>query len=95
LINENKWRAGRYGIDGKLIDFGKEVEVDTRILIEEMLLFVDDIVDELGSRDEINSVRDILKNGTGSDRQLAVYDKTNDLKKVVGYIIDQTALDVM
>src|SRR5690606_35488767 len=43
LINENKWRAGRYGIDGKLIDFGKECEVPCRDLIMEMLEFVDDV----------------------------------------------------
>ena len=47
LINENKWRASRYGIDGKLIDFGKEMEVDCRSLIYEMLDFVDDVVDDL------------------------------------------------
>lgn len=90
LINENKWRASRYGLDGKLIDFGKEIEVDTRALIEEMLDFVDDVVDELGSREEINKVREILKKGTGADRQLAVYEETKDLVKVVDYIMDQT-----
>lgn len=92
LINENKWRASRYGLDGKLIDFGQEKEVDTRVLIEEMLDFVDDVVDELESRDEINYIREILKNGTGADRQLAVYEETKDLTKVVDYIIDQTTL---
>ena len=45
LINENKWRAGRYGIDGKMIDFGKEREVDTKLLMLELLDFVDDVVD--------------------------------------------------
>lgn len=90
LINENKWRASRYGLDGKLIDFGKEKEVNTRILIHEMLAFVDDVVDDLGSREEINRVHDILKNGTGADRQLAVFHETKDMKKVVDYVIEQT-----
>ena len=90
LINENKWRAGRYGIDGKLIDFGKEIEVNTRVLIEEILEFVDEVVDELGSREEINGINNILKYGTGADRQLAVYEKTQDLTKVVDYIIEET-----
>jgi|TARA_R110002110_G_scaffold132188_17_gene313602 carboxylate-amine ligase len=94
LINENKWRAGRYGLDGKMIDFGKECEVDTKILMEELLEFVDDVVDELGSRKEINYVREILKNGSGADRQLAVYQDTNDLVKVVDYIIEQTTFGV-
>ena len=92
LINENKWRASRYGIEGKMIDFGKETEVDTHVLIEELLDFVDDVVDELGSRKEIENVRNMLKNGTGADRQLEVFNKTNDLNKVVDYIIDQTVL---
>lgn len=90
LVNENKWRAGRYGIDGKLIDFGKEMEVNTRGLIHELLAFVDDVVDELGSRTEINRVFDILNNGTGADRQLAVYEETNDLRAVVDYYMAQT-----
>lgn len=92
LINENKWRAGRYGIDGKMIDFGKECEVETRLLIIELLEFIDDVVDDLGSRKEIEYVHEMMKNGTGADRQLAVFQKTNDLTKVVDYILDQTIL---
>jgi carboxylate-amine ligase len=94
LINENKWRAGRYGLDGKMIDFGKECEVDTRVLMEELLMFIDDVVDGLGSRREVEYVREIMKKGTGADRQLAVFEKTNDLTKVVDYIIEQTTLGV-
>ena len=92
LINENKWRAGRYGIDGKMIDFGKEREVDTKLLMLELLDFVDDVVDDLGSRNEIEYVHEMLKNGTGADRQLEIFKKTNDLTKVVDYITDQTIL---
>lgn len=89
LINENKWRAGRYGIDGTLIDFGKETEVNTRLLILELLDFVDDVVDELGSRPAINYVHKMLDHGTGADRQLKVYKETEDLKTVVDYITSQ------
>ena len=90
LINENKWRAARYGIDGKLIDFGKEKEVPVPDLAEELLAFVDDVVDDLGSRKEINYIRQILKNGTGADRQLETYRKTGDFKQVVDRIIEET-----
>src|SRR5207344_2748433 len=86
LINENKWRASRYGIDGKLIDFGKQAEVDTRLLIHELLEFIDDVVDDLGSRKAIGSVNKILEQGTGADRQLKVFEKTQSLQKVVDYI---------
>ena len=89
LINENKWRAGRYGIDGQLIDFGKESEVNTRVLIYELLDFVDDVVDSLGSRHAINYVHKMLEQGTGADRQLAVYDQTQNLISVVDYIHSQ------
>ena len=93
LILENKWRASRYGIDGKLIDFGKETEVPFRDLVLEMLAFVDDVVDELGSRHEVmDGVNWILQNGTGADRQLRVYEATGgDLKKVVDYICEETS----
>ena len=91
LIIENKWRASRYGIDGKLIDFGKEVQVPFRSLVDEMLEFVDDVVDELGSRKEVEAVNWILENGTGADRQLRVYESSGgDLKKVVDYICEET-----
>jgi carboxylate-amine ligase len=89
LLNENKWRASRYGIDGSLIDFGKEQEIPTRMLIYELLDFVDDVVDHLGSRAALQYVPRLLEHGTGADRQLAVYQQTNDLKKVVDYIHDQ------
>ncbi|MER3497947.1 MAG: carboxylate-amine ligase [Chitinophagaceae bacterium] len=89
LINENKWRASRYGIDGRLIDFGKEEEVSTRFLINELLDFVDDVVDHLGSRDRLKCVHQILEEGTGADRQLAVYEKTKNLVEVAKYIESQ------
>lgn len=90
LINENKWRAARYGIDGKMIDFGKEMEVNTRSLILELLDLVDDVVDELGSRNEIDYILKILENGTGADRQLAVYEKRHNHIDVVDYITSET-----
>jgi carboxylate-amine ligase len=89
LIHENKWRASRYGLDGCLIDFGKEAEIDTRALIYELIDFVDDVADELGNRHILEKIPDILQKGTGADRQLAVYDKTNQLTNVVDYIGSQ------
>lgn len=94
LLNENKWRASRYGIDGKLIDFGKQSEVDARLLILELLDFVDDVVDDLGCRHAVNYIHKILEHGTGADRQLAVYEKTHSLQKVVDYITEQTRAGV-
>jgi glutamate---cysteine ligase / carboxylate-amine ligase len=91
LLMENKWRALRYGLDGSLIDFGRESEVPERELVLEYLTLVDDVVDELDSRNEINHVRSILDNGTGADRQLRVYEESGrDLKKVVAYMAEET-----
>ena len=89
LINENKWRAGRYGIDGRLIDFGKEEEVNTRVLIYELLDFVDDVVDHLGSRHAVNIVGKVFEQGTGADRQLKVFEQSRHLPDVVDYIHSQ------
>ncbi len=90
LIMENKWRAVRYGLDGKLIDFGKEIEVPERELILEYLDFVEDVVDELDSREAIEYVRTILDMGTGADRQLRKFEETGDLKAVVDYMAEET-----
>lgn len=92
LIMENKWRALRYGVDGDLIDFGKQTEVPLRDLMDEYLAFVDDVVDELGSRREIDYIHTMLKRGTGADRQLNVFRETGDLIQVVDYIVAETAL---
>jgi carboxylate-amine ligase len=94
LIMENKWRAARYGIEGKLIDFGKQIEVPLRDLMQEYFELIDDVVDELDSREEINYVRKILEMGTGADRQLRVFKETQDLKKVVDHIIEETEIGV-
>ena len=90
LIDENRWRAARYGIEGKMIDFGKKCEVETRSLIYEILDFVAREMDELGSQREIAHIEKILANGTGADRQIAVWEKTHDLKAVVDHIIGET-----
>jgi glutamate---cysteine ligase / carboxylate-amine ligase len=89
LINENKWRAGRYGIDGFMIDFGKEEEVNTRVLIYELLEFIDDVVDQLGSRHRLTHLHKILEGGTGADRQLAIYEPDKNLTAVAEYIHSQ------
>ncbi len=89
LLNENKWRASRYGIDGSMIDFGKETEVNTRVLIYELLNFVDDVIPHLGSQHAISHVHKILEEGTGADQQLKVFQETKSLKNVVGHIHSQ------
>jgi carboxylate-amine ligase len=90
LIMENKWRAARYGLDGKLIDFGKQTEVPVRHLIGEILEFVADVSEELDSVEEIGYIRHMLEVGNGADRQLRVYADTGDLTKVVDYMIEET-----
>jgi glutamate---cysteine ligase / carboxylate-amine ligase len=90
LLNENKQRAARFGIDASLIDFSKKTEVPYRDLLDELLEFIDDVVDELGSRKDAEYAREILRHRTGADRQLSVFEKTGDLRDVVDYIISET-----
>ena len=94
LVQENKWRAVRYGLDGKLIDFGKQKEVPVRDLILELLEFVDEVLDDLGSRKEVEHIHTILQRGTSADEQLQVYQETNDLKAVVDRLIERTIENV-
>lgn len=90
LVQENKWRAVRWGLDGKMIDFGKQKEVPVRDLIMELLEFVDDVVDDLDSRKEVEHVHTILERGTSADEQLQIYRESNDLKAVVDRLIERT-----
>lgn len=90
LIQENKWRAVRYGLDGRMIDFGKGREAPVRDLIPQLLEFVDDVLDDLGSREEVEHINSILRRGTSADEQLRVYRETGDLKSVVDHLIEST-----
>ncbi len=102
MIAENKWRAVRYGLDGKLVDYGKGEAVPMRFLAHELLALIDDVVDELGSRREIDYIHTILEKGTSADRQLAVYhrckangaDDAEALKAVVDHLREETMLGV-
>ena len=94
LIEENKWRAVRYGLDGKMIDFGKGKEVSIRDLVRELLHFVDKVVDDLGSRKEIEHIHTILERGTSADQQLRVWRETGDIKSVVDHLIEMTMENV-
>ncbi|CAN5527447.1 carboxylate-amine ligase [soil metagenome] len=92
LIEENKWRAVRYGMSGNLIDFGREQELPSRELIRELIeWFISDVVDELGSRTEIEYAYRILEEGSSADRQLAVFERTGDLKAVVDHLVRETS----
>jgi glutamate---cysteine ligase / carboxylate-amine ligase len=96
LIEENKWRAVRYGLDGKLIDLGKNRELPARELVQELIeWFIDDVLDELGSRREVEYAFKILRDGTSADRQIAVYQRTNDMKAVVDQLIEETEEGVL
>jgi carboxylate-amine ligase len=94
LLDENRWRASRYGIDGKMIDFGKESEAETRSLINELLEFISTEVGDLGSHREMQHIERILREGTGADRQLAVWERTHEIKAVVDHIVAETYEDL-
>lgn len=92
LIAENKWRAMRYGVEGRLIDFGKQCEVPMRDLAIELLEFVDDVVDDLGSRQAVEHVHVILREGTSADRQRRAHAESGTLPAVVDHLCRETAV---
>lgn len=95
LIQENKWRAVRYGLEGKLLDLGKQKEVPVKDLICELLEFVDDVVDELDSRKEIEHIYTIMERGTSADEQLKVYHENNEnFDPVIDMLIKNTLENV-
>ena len=92
LIEENKWRAMRFGLSGKLIDFGRGVEQPAPVLIRELVeWFLGDVVDELGTRREVEYVYRILEEGSSADRQLRTFERTGSLEAVVDQLIAETA----
>jgi carboxylate-amine ligase len=96
LIEENKWRAVRYGLDGNLLDLGKQEELPARALIREMIeWFIADVIDDLGSRKEVEYAYRIMDEGSSADRQIATFRKTGSMQAVVQQLIRETAEGVV
>jgi len=93
FIHENKWRATQSGINANLLDLGRNREVPYKKLMYEMLEFVDDVIDDLGSKEHLGIIKDVIENGSSADRQLKIFNETNDLKLVVDHLIQETAQD--
>jgi len=92
FIEENKWHAMRSGLDAEVIDFEFDRRLTLRQAISELLDFVDDVVDDLGSHREMHYIRQLLEDpsGTGADRQIAVYQKTGGFDAVMRYLLEET-----
>lgn len=96
LIEENKWRAMRHGVRGKLIDFGRQREVEFPALVDELLEFLDPVLDWLGCRQEAEYAAVICERGTSADRQLAWYEESGrDMKAVVDALVAETRAGVI
>ena len=96
LIEENKWRAVRYGLDGSLMDLGKQETLPARALVRELIeWFLGDVLDELGTRKEVEYAFRILEEGNSAQRQLRVFEKTGDLKAVVDHMVAETRAGVV
>lgn len=92
LIDENKWRAMRYGLDAEVLDFAQRCQIGMRDSIHQLLDFVEDVVDDLGSHREMKHLRLMLEpgQGSGADRQLAIYRESGgDMHKVIQFLNQQ------
>lgn len=87
---ENKWRASRYGLDAKLLDFEESREVPARVAIEFLLRELYSYFEALGSSEYVEKINSILVNGNGSKRQLEIYEETGDLTSVLADIVWRT-----
>ncbi len=96
FIEENKWRAIHYGLDAEVLDFVQGRRLSMRESVSELLDFVDDVIDDLGSRHEIDYLRTLLADprGTGADRQIAVYEQTGSLEAVIQLLMQQTMSNI-
>lgn len=92
-IEENLWRAVRYGLDANVADFSKRRTVGMRAAIHELLDFVDDVAHDLGTRREMLFLRQLLENpaGTGADRQIAAYRQRENMQDVIRLLLTETA----
>ena len=93
MIAENKWRAIKDGIKGELIDFGKQTEISAGELMEELFELIDDVLDPLGTRKDVEYLFTLLKEGSSADRQISCYERTDSLEAVVDQLSEETMMD--
>ena len=98
LVNENRWRAQRYGIDEGLVDFGKREIVPYAHLLEEIIELTAEDAAHFGCAAEIAHARSILERGTSAHAQRRIYEealasgasKAEALTAVVDWLIEET-----
>jgi carboxylate-amine ligase len=92
LIEENKWRVTRYGLDAQIVDFQQNRLLSMRQSLRELFDFVNDVLDDLDIRREIYYLRTLVDSphGTGADRQLAIYRKTGSIQAVIEYLLQES-----
>ncbi len=90
LIDDNKIRAARRGTDGKLVDFRRGRQIPTPEMARDLVALLGDHSDEVGCRAELEGVEDLLVNGTGAHRQLAIHEQRGDLRSIVEEIVEKT-----
>jgi carboxylate-amine ligase len=90
LIDDNKIRAARHGIDGRLIDFRAGRQVPAPEMARELIELLAPDADTLGCRAELNAVEDLLTYGSGAHRQLAIADENGDDLRALAKEIAET-----
>ena len=101
LVDENRWRAQRYGIDEGLVDFGRGEIVPCADLIDELLGLLRQDAEFFDCWDEIRHAKEIIRRGTSAHTQLQVYEaalragatEQDALRRVVDGLIDLTVAD--
>ena len=99
LLNENRWRAQRYGFSEGLFDFGRGSIVPFAGLLDELIALVMPDAAHFGCVAEVEHAREIVKRGTSADEQLAVFKaavgeglgEAAALEKVVAALVETTA----
>ena len=90
LINENKWRAARYGLDADLVDLGNDTERPARKAISELVELAGPAARRLGCATELDLVEPILRDGNGAEEQRAAYSENGSLLAVAQFLAEQT-----
>lgn len=92
IAKQNKWHAGRYGMDALFVDFETMQAAPARVIARKLIERCEPYAEKLGCLQHLHYLNDIIDHGTGAQRQRRVFEQTGAARDVVKFLVEQSQL---